>query len=181
MNTEYSQNLPLEWHKVTHVFAALGEPTRQKIIMLFEPGEELAIKDIAGQFDLGRTTIVHHLTVLHANGILGMRRKGRETLYSVAYDAVLESIQKMQLFVEEHIWAEIGAKARSGSALAPEAASGGVLSAGHDNGAANDGRQLNFNANSDYMGFYSNDLDIIEETPLLFVNEDDDSGDLNQP
>lgn len=148
MNTSYAEKLPQEWHTVTHVFAALGEPTRQKIIMIFEPGEELAIKDIAAQFPLGRTTVVHHLAVLRANGILTARRKGRETLYSIAYDSVLEAIQKMQMFVEENIWAEIGAKARSESMFG-------------DN--------------------FDSDLDIIEETPLLFVSENDDAKKLPQP
>lgn len=157
MNSSYTQFLPREWQMVTHVFAALGEPTRQKIIMLFEPGEELAIKDIAGQFDLGRTTVVHHLSVLHANGILSMRRKGRETLYSVAYDAVLEAIQKMQLFMEGNIWAELGAKARSESRLAPDM----------------DSIEASLLLSDDGDGF---ELEIVEETPLLFVSEDDEGG-----
>lgn len=161
MNTNYTQRLPHEWQMVTNVFAALGEPTRQKIIMLFEPGEELAIKDIASQFKLGRTTVVHHLTVLQANGILSMRRKGRETLYSVAYDAVLEAIQKMQLFMEQNIWAELGAKARDESSLAGDS----IGSMGESSLLLSD---------DDDSGF---DLDIVEETPLLFVSEDDDSSD----
>ena len=161
MNTSYTQYLPHEWQMVTHVFAALGEPTRQKIIMLFEPGEELAIKDIASQFDLGRSTVVHHLTVLQANGILSMRRKGRETLYSVAYDAVLEAVQRMQLFMEENIWAELGAKARSESRLTGdgEGTESAVLLGGESIFESGGGFEL----------------DIVEETPLLFVNEDDAS------
>lgn len=163
MNTSYAQHLPQEWHMVTHVFAALGEPTRQKIIMLFEPGEELAIKDIAAQFDLGRTTVVHHLTVLQSNGILSMRRKGRETLYSVAYDAVLEAIQRMQLFMEQNIWAEIGATARSESKLSGEEASEEALTSEGES-------SLLLSDNDD--GF---SMDIVEETPLLFVHDDDAS------
>lgn len=158
MNTSNTKGLPKEWQMVTHVFAALGEPARQKIIMLFEPGEELAIKDIAAQFDLGRTTVVHHLTVLRDNGILAARRKGRETLYSVAYDAVLEAIQKMQLFMEENLWAEIGAKARGESAF------------GGETGASDDALSpdLGLGAGLDY------DLELFEETPLLFVSESHD-------
>lgn len=150
MNTSYAQHLPEEWHMVTSVFAALGDPTRQKIIMLFEPGEELAIKDIAGQFELGRTTVVHHLTVLHSNGILSMRRKGRKTLYAVEYDAVLETVQKMQLFVEDNIWATIGARARNETQVTSDE---GLLFV------------------DDNSSYYDN-LDI-GETTLLFVNEED--------
>lgn len=154
MNTTYAQHLPEEWHMVTSVFAALGDSTRQKIIMLFQPGEELAIKDIAAQFDLGRTTVVHHLTVLYSNGILSMRRKGRETLYAVEYGAVLEAVQKMQLFMEDSIWATVGAKARSESQV-----------------TADDG--LLFVSDND--NYYDDDLEV-GETTLLFVHEEDDDG-----
>lgn len=173
MNTSYAHHLPREWHMVTHVFAALGEPTRQKIIMLFEPGEELAIKDIAAQFELGRTTVVHHLTVLHANGILSMRRKGRETLYSVAYDAVLEAIQKMQNFMEQNIWAEIGATARQESSLNGEE----ILNHPEGSAAAEDllAEALSETTfNDDNAGF---ELEIVEETPLLFVHDDAENPD----
>ncbi|MDL2285590.1 metalloregulator ArsR/SmtB family transcription factor [Desulfovibrio sp. OttesenSCG-928-F07] len=100
MNTLHS--MPHEWDKVVAVFSALGDLTRQKIIMLFEPGEELSIKDVAEQFDLGRTTVVHHLTVLYNSGILNMRRKGRQTLYSVVYDDAFDAMRRMRMFIEEH-------------------------------------------------------------------------------
>lgn len=163
MNTSYAKKLPKEWQMVTHVFAALGEPTRQKIIMLFEPGEELAIKDIAAQFSLGRTTVVHHLNVLQENGILVMRRKGRETLYSVSYNSVFEALQKMQMFMEQIIWAEIGAEARASSSI----------------NNVEEPKKTDEPETVPVDSFISNiiddfdyDLEFMEETPLLFVNDD---------
>ena len=50
----------------------MGDTTRQRILLLFEPGEELSIKDIAAMFDYGRSTIVHHLAVLEKAGVLAM-------------------------------------------------------------------------------------------------------------
>lgn len=165
MNTGYGKKLPQEWSLVTSVFAALGEPTRQQIIMLFEPGEELAIKDVAAQFDLGRTTVVHHLNVLHSTGVLSMRRHGRETLYSVAYDSVLEAIRKMQLFIERNIWAELGATARVERRMdEAESAVGGS----GERAAAED--EL---ISKELADFYLDDLHIEEETPLLFVRDED--------
>ena len=64
MRTTYLNTLPEHWQPVAAVFAAMGDTTRQRILLLFEPGEELSIKDIAAEFDLGRSTIVHHLAVL---------------------------------------------------------------------------------------------------------------------
>lgn len=103
MRTTYLNTLPDHWQPVAAVFAAMGETTRQRILLLFEPGEELSIKDIAAEFDYGRSTIVHHLAVLEKAGILALRREGRQALYSVRHDVVLESLEKLRLFIEEDL------------------------------------------------------------------------------
>ena len=46
MRTTYLNTLPDHWQPVAAVFAAMGDTTRQRILLLFEPGEELSIKDI---------------------------------------------------------------------------------------------------------------------------------------
>ena len=101
MRTTYLNTLPDHWQPVASVFAAMGDTTRQRILLLFEPGEELSIKDIAAAFDLGRSTIVHHLAVLEKAGILSVRREGRQALYSVCHAIVLDSLEKLRLFIEE--------------------------------------------------------------------------------
>ena len=101
MRTTYLNTLPGHWQPVAAVFAAMGDTTRQRILLLFEPGEELSIKDIAAAFDFGRSTIVHHLAVLEKAGILSVRREGRQALYSVCHTIVLDSLEKLRLFIEE--------------------------------------------------------------------------------
>ncbi|MDL2272162.1 metalloregulator ArsR/SmtB family transcription factor [Desulfovibrio sp. OttesenSCG-928-I05] len=103
MRTQYITELPENWLPVASVFAALGDGTRQKILLLFEPGEELSIKDIADCFDLSRTSIVHHLAVLEKAGILGVRRSGKMALYSVRYEPVLEALSALRLYIEEDL------------------------------------------------------------------------------
>lgn len=103
MRTTYLTNLPEHWQPVASVFAALGDATRQRILLLFEPGEELSIKDIAAVFNYGRSTIVHHLAVLEKAGILSVRREGRQALYFVRHDIVLDSLEKLRLFIDEEI------------------------------------------------------------------------------
>ncbi len=103
MRTEYLDNLSQEWRETALVFSALGDITRQKILLLFEPGEELSIKDILSKFDLGRSTIVHHLSVLEEAGILLGRKQGRRTLYVIVYETILESLEKLRLFIESDL------------------------------------------------------------------------------
>ena len=115
MRTTYPNTLPEHWQPVAAVFAAMGDTTRQSILLLFEPGEELSIKDIAAAFDFGRSTIVHHLAVLEKAGILSVRREGRQALYSVCHHIVLDSLEKLRLFIEEDL---------QESAAEPQAAKG---------------------------------------------------------
>lgn len=103
MRTTYLHTLPAHWQPVATVFAALGDATRQRILLLFEPDEELSIKDIAAMFDYGRSTIVHHLAVLEKAGVLAVRREGRQALYSVRHDIVLDSLEKLRLFIDEDL------------------------------------------------------------------------------
>lgn len=99
MKTEYIQNLPQDWLPAAHVFAALGDPWRQKILLLFEPGEELSIKDIAGRFPLSRTAVVHHLTVLEQAEVLQSRREGKASLYSVRPGVVLAALDALRGYI----------------------------------------------------------------------------------
>lgn len=99
MRTQYLKHLPPPWQPVAEIFAALGDSTRQRILLLFEPEEELSIKEIASQFNLGRTTIVHHLAVLEKAGIVSVRREGKLALYSVCHEVVLDAIEKLRLYI----------------------------------------------------------------------------------
>lgn len=101
MNTAYATELPAAWQPAAAVFAALGDPMRQKILLLFEPEEELPIKDIAGAFSLSRTAIVHHLDVLHRAGVLSVRRAGKSALYSVRPGMVLSALDSLRQYIIE--------------------------------------------------------------------------------
>ena len=46
MNTHYLNGLPQEWDAIAGVFAALGDGTRQTILLLFEPGETIELKTL---------------------------------------------------------------------------------------------------------------------------------------
>lgn len=101
MNRQYLETLPENMRPVAAVFSALGDPVRQRILMLFEPGEELSIKEIAGLFALSRTAVVHHLTVLERAGVLAVRRAGKSALYSVRADVVLEALTAVRDYILE--------------------------------------------------------------------------------
>ena len=101
MKTEYIDTLPEDWQPTAQVFAAMGDATRQKILLLFGPDEELSIKDIADIFPLSRTAIVHHLLVLERAGVLESRREGKAALYSLREDKVLEAVDRLRTYILE--------------------------------------------------------------------------------
>lgn len=99
MNSAHLHDLPPDWQPAAAVFAALGDPMRQKILLLFEAGEELSIKAIAALFPLSRTAVVHHLEVLQRAGILAVRRSGKEALYSARPKTVLEALDNLRAYI----------------------------------------------------------------------------------
>lgn len=99
MRTQYLKSLPEHWLPSAAVFSALGDATRQKILLLFEPGEELSIKEIAACFTLSRTSIVHHLAMLERAGIVTIRRQGKLALYSLAYAPVMDALERLRDYI----------------------------------------------------------------------------------
>ena len=101
MKAQYLTSIPPHWQPIATIFAALGDEIRQRILLLFEEGEELSIKDIASQFELSRTTVVHHLAVLEKANILSVRRAGKLALYSTRPGVILEALESLRLYIEE--------------------------------------------------------------------------------
>ncbi|MEU4159092.1 metalloregulator ArsR/SmtB family transcription factor [Actinoplanes sp. NPDC026670] len=61
-------------------FRALAEPRRRAILRLVAT-DELAAGEIAAAFDVTRTAISQHLTVLREAGLVSERRAGTRRLY----------------------------------------------------------------------------------------------------
>jgi DNA-binding transcriptional ArsR family regulator len=70
MKTEFARALPSGWERFSQFFFALGDRTRQQIVLVFEPNEEICVNDIVRMFHLSRPAISHHLKVLRNAGLL---------------------------------------------------------------------------------------------------------------
>lgn len=99
MRTEFSSEVIEQWKIIGPVMTALGSITRQRIIMLFEPGEQLNIKKIADQFNLSRTAVVHHIGVLQDAGILKGERVGKEVVMFVDWDLIVLAMDKIKTYI----------------------------------------------------------------------------------
>ena len=78
---------------------AIAEPRRRAILQLVAR-QELAAGEIAAHFDVSRTGISQHLTVLRDAGLIAERREGTRRLYH----ARPETLEGLRLFLDD-MWA----------------------------------------------------------------------------
>lgn len=78
---------------MTHVFKALSDPTRRKILQLLQAGP-MSAGALADHFDVTKPTMSAHFTVLVTAGLVQSERHGRTIMYrlklSVLEDALLQ-------------------------------------------------------------------------------------------
>lgn len=66
---------------VRDVFDAIADPTRRQLIQLLSESEEKPLHELTAQFQMGRTAVSKHLTVLKEAGLVTDRKVGRETRF----------------------------------------------------------------------------------------------------
>lgn len=93
--------------RTNEVLRALAEPRRRQILRLVGGGERAA-GEIAAEFEVTRTAISQHLTVLKSAGLLNERRDGTRRLYSVR----AESLEEVRHALDQ-AWSEALDGARS--------------------------------------------------------------------
>jgi DNA-binding transcriptional ArsR family regulator len=71
---------PADLNELGRFLIALGDPTRQRIVMLLSR-QRLNVGELATHFPLSRPAMSHHLKVLADGGLLIQERIGRERVY----------------------------------------------------------------------------------------------------
>ncbi len=101
MRNDYSQIIPPHWQAMSKVFAALGDEHRQRILLLFEPGERLNVGQIAEVSTLARSTVSHHLKVLREAGVLQSEKIAKEVWFWIDRDCLLTVFGNVVDYVKE--------------------------------------------------------------------------------
>lgn len=101
MKLEFTKNLPEGWERFSHFFFALGDRTRQQIMLVFEPNEEICVNDIVRAFPLSRPAISHHLKVLRNAGLLVCEKRGKEIYYRVNHIYAADVLRVVHEFIIE--------------------------------------------------------------------------------
>ncbi len=102
MKNDYTQTIPAEWAAMSKIFVALGDEHRQRIVLLFERGERLNVGQIAEVSTLARSTVSHHLKVLHDAGVLASEKIGKEVWFWVNRAVLEETFGNVLDYVKEN-------------------------------------------------------------------------------
>jgi DNA-binding transcriptional ArsR family regulator len=89
-------------HYFSHVFKALADMTRQRILELLRKKGEMTVNDIASHFDLAQPTISQHLRVLKEAGALKTRKAGQQVFYRICNINLYDAMEKfMEIYEAE--------------------------------------------------------------------------------
>lgn len=75
---------------------ALANPTRQRIMFQFEPGDELTVGDIAERLQLAPSATSSHLATLRDAGIVTSRRDWKNVYYRPNPQGFLQSLDDLR-------------------------------------------------------------------------------------
>jgi ArsR family transcriptional regulator, arsenate/arsenite/antimonite-responsive transcriptional repressor len=82
------------------LFFALGDGTRQQIILLLENIDECNVTKLAEKLPLSRPAVSHHLRVLRQAGLVKVERRGTENHYHLTIDDALGLLKRFMYEVE---------------------------------------------------------------------------------
>jgi len=68
-------------NQLRDAFDAIADPTRRRLIRLLAEAQEIPLHELTAQFQMGRTAVSKHLTILKEVGLVLDRKVGRETLF----------------------------------------------------------------------------------------------------
>lgn len=68
---------------------AMADDTRQRILQILLEGEK-CVSDLVEVFATSQPTISHHLSILHAMGLITRRKEGKHVYYSINQENVVE-------------------------------------------------------------------------------------------
>ncbi|MFZ4453836.1 ArsR/SmtB family transcription factor [Salibacterium aidingense] len=84
------------------VFVAIADPTRRKLIRILADERELPLYKLTPHFQMGRTAVSKHLTILKEADLVRERKAGRETRYRMNAEPLKEV--KDWLSYYENFW-----------------------------------------------------------------------------
>ena len=102
MKRAYARAIPAPWRRIARICVALGDPHRQRILLMFERGERLNVGQIVAASTLSRTAVSHHLRVLTEAGVLEREKLGKEVYFRPDANAVRAALDAVRDYLAAH-------------------------------------------------------------------------------
>lgn len=81
----------------TAAFKALGDPTRQQILVMLSK-REMSIAEVSNQFEMSRTGVKKHLNLLEKGRLIRVRAEGRERYNALNRDGFSQMQDWLEYF-----------------------------------------------------------------------------------
>jgi DNA-binding transcriptional ArsR family regulator len=101
LRPSYARAIPRAWRHTAALFVALGDAHRQRILLMFEPGERLNVGQIVAASTLSRSAVAHHLKTLRGAGVLKSEKIGKEVWYWPDPDAVRAALTAVLDYLDD--------------------------------------------------------------------------------
>jgi DNA-binding transcriptional ArsR family regulator len=83
------------------VFAALGDPTRLKLVAVLCAGGALSIAQLTANTEISRQGVTKHLQVLAQAGVVRDVKRGRERLWQLEPGQIAEAKRTLEIIGEQ--------------------------------------------------------------------------------
>lgn len=100
------------FEQVLPLFNAMGDSTRQSIILLLTKHEQLSVKELTAYTALSRPAISHHLKVLRSAGLIDERRDGVKRYYYPNFTRYIDPMKQIITRIEE--WEKLNMHTKQG-------------------------------------------------------------------
>lgn len=86
---------------IANVFAALGDPTRLKLVAVLCAGGAFTIAQLTANTDISRQGVTKHLQVLALAGVVSNVKRGRERLWQLEPEQIAEAKRTLEVIGKE--------------------------------------------------------------------------------
>ena len=83
-----SYTLPIEKDPASHVFKALADPNRRRLLDMLLHGEQ-SVNDLHAQLSISQPAVSQHLQILREAGLVSHHKEGRQNIYRVNADPLM--------------------------------------------------------------------------------------------
>lgn len=83
------------------VFSMLQDENRQQILLMLFDNKEMSVSEITEKLSLSRPAVSHHLKLLLDNGLVFVRKEGKERYYRINLEDSLSLLKQLVASIEQ--------------------------------------------------------------------------------